>query len=454
MSLFDKITRTSAGGSARARERTPLVRLKDLAAAGTPAEFLGSETIDDVPGFVFMDWGTSEGVLTVAYPTTEGHSYSSAEWIRDFKPETRCLIEVPDKGFHSPDGPDVLDHGEPDKSERRVLWRYYAQAIGQPAPYWPWNLERRELIEAWRPRHAAVTAAAVQQPDLAPLLELGALYPPDSPTHQVLRHYYLRSAHDATGGSRLVEECLEDAAFPNLADRLVQAARAIEVPPPDDLTLDDAAIRAVFAEILDRKDSLAVEVVSRIRVWGAGKYFPFATVDRFRVGHCEMLYEWLEQLDEVPDNLADPRFGYLVSGERSVHRRLVDRATGAPVVELVDFHGEVSEYVTLLPRRLPAMTPLAELIVDQDGHSLWVRTEDRTLYPAPAGEYGVAWGYSGSVAAPLVERLLDDINTEPLDKSESPAANGLSALTRRKTPSGTVFTRAELEEARRRQSTK
>jgi hypothetical protein len=90
------------------------------------------------------------------------------------------------------------------------------------------------------------------------------------------------------------------------------------------------------------------------------------------------------------------------------------------VIELVDFRGDVEEYVILLPRRLPATAPLAELIVDCRGHSLWVRTEDGTLYPAPGGVYDLAWGYSGSVIAALVERHLDDVNTEPIDRRNAP----------------------------------
>lgn len=91
---------------------------------------------------------------------------------------------------------------------------------------------------------------------------------------------------------------------------------------------------------------------------------------------------------------------------------------------------------------------MAELIIDSGGRSNWVRTTDGKLYPAPQGEYGVAWGYGGSGYGPLVERLLDDINTPPLDKWIQPSDNGLTMLSKQDVPNGTVFSRGELETAR------
>jgi hypothetical protein len=54
------------------------------------------------------------------------------------------------------------------------------------------------------------------------------------------------------------------------------------------------------------------------------------------------------------------------------------------------------------------------------------------------------------VIAPLVERLLDDINSAPIDRPEMPKDNELTRLTKKDVPNGTVFTRQQLENARRR----
>jgi hypothetical protein len=110
-------------------------------------------------------------------------------------------------------------------------------------------------------------------------------------------------------------------------------------------------------------------------------------------------------------------------------------------------NGATREYQALVPRRLPATCRLAEWIVDGDGHQSWIRTEDGTLYPVPVGNRDVCWGHDGLIA-PLIERLLDDINAEPLDAAVNPSPNQLTPLTKRPVPNGTVFTRDRLEEAR------
>ncbi|MGH3669261.1 MAG: hypothetical protein ACRDSH_01300 [Pseudonocardiaceae bacterium] len=125
--------------------------------ADKPVEFLGAKTYEQVKGFVFLLWGTRVSVLAAAYPTTEGgRVWSHAGWVREFEPGIQCVIEVADKGFHTPDGPDVYDRCF--ETGGRHLWREYARVIGQPAPYWPWYLNHRELIEAWRPGNDVVTA--------------------------------------------------------------------------------------------------------------------------------------------------------------------------------------------------------------------------------------------------------------------------------------------------------
>ena len=104
--------------------------------------------------------------------------------------------------------------------------------------------------------------------------------------------------------------------------------------------------------------------------------------------------------------------------------------------------------VAALPRKLPATTPLAELILD---HLIWVRTEDGTLYPAPHPEtYGLTWGYRGAgpgALARVIDALLDDITATAPDEI-SGAPEGLAKLARTKLPRGTVLTRRDLESAR------
>ncbi|WP_189160626.1 hypothetical protein [Lentzea pudingi] len=438
------------------RRFEPFIALREIPRAHEPVPFLGPRTFDRVPGYVFLCWDTAVGVLAAAYPVLGQSHLSRSLWVREFDPSIRCLIQVADRGFQAPDGPDVFDQSQRDNSdERRQLWRYFAQAIGQPAPYWPWDLNFQELIEQWKPGNDVVIAVPEQSPDMTPLLQLSALYEHGSPTHRVLTHYYLKGVRDASVGTRVALECLADSDDPDnnfftgLRERLVLAARAPEAPAPDSLDdLGEHALRAVFSGLMERRDTLAVDAVRALRQWGVTEHMPFATLQRHRVENTVMLEEWLPRLQEVPGYLPNPGFAGLTTNVDRPGRRFLDPATGAPVLEGLDYRGEVEEYVTLLPRRLPATSPLAELIIDGDGHGNWIRVTDGTLYPAPAGEYDVSWGYRGSGYGPLVERLLDDITTPPIDRWIDPSHTELTALTKTKMNNGTVLTRAQLETAR------
>lgn len=445
---------TQRPASVRRPEPIRLTPLRDMPKPGSPAPLLAIKTYDEVPGFVYLLWRTPAGVLAAAYRVLDEHSGGHPIWVRELEPGVRCVIQVAEQGFRAPDGPDVLDQAIKD-GDRRLMWRHYAHAIGQPAPYWPSDLNYRHLIEQWRPGHHTVTAVPRQNPDMTPLLELAALYEHDSPTQRVLMHYYYKGLRSACAGSTLMTEAFEDPEWiphhQNLHEILVPAARAIDVPGvPDIDDLDDHALRAVFSGLVERRDTLAVRAVAALHAWGATKHMPHATYNRYQLEDMAMLAEWLHQLDQVPAYLPDPRFAGLLSHYHRTGKLFIDRVTGAPVAEQLGYDGEVEAYATLQPRRLPATTPLAELIIDGGGHHNWVRTADHTLYPAPQGDYDVSWGYGGSGYAPLVERLLDDINTPPIDRWIDPPGNGLTKLSRQAVPNGTVFTRDQLEQARRR----
>ncbi len=361
----------------------PLIPLQELPRPIEPAPFLGPLKVDEIPGYVFLRWDTAVGVLVlaVAYKTTRPGHGGRPTWIRRLRPEIRCLVEVAGQ-FQTPDGPDVYDFANDGES---VLWRRYAQAIGQAAPYWPWNLPHEELIMAWEPGHDTVTAVPRFDPDLTPLLQLAALYPPDSDVARALMYYYHWFLDDGAAGSKLAIKArtVEKKTWPRMTTDLALAARAVDVPARlEELPAD--RMRVAFTEIFYRKDTLAELVVRQLRRWGATKYFPFATYQRYTVGESSVLEEWVQQLDEVPSYIPDPAFASLEPNDDDViTRRLSDRHTNASVVEIADSDGAITEYATLRPRRLPALVPLAEIIIDCGGHEVWVRSDDGALYPAP-----------------------------------------------------------------------
>ncbi len=97
---------------------------------------------------------------------------------------------------------------------------------------------------------------------------------------------------------------------------------------------------------------------------------------------------------------------FALFGERRIVRAWRDPATDLPVAE-----GDEGVMQAAVPQFLPAVTPLAEVILGKP--VVWIRTEDQRLYIAPEQPgVGVNWGYSGSgptTLAALLDRLLDDI---------------------------------------------
>ncbi|WP_017972474.1 hypothetical protein [Actinopolyspora halophila] len=435
----------------------PLIPLDEVPAATEPAAFLGAETDDLVPGYVFLLWDSPVGVLAAAYRTTEKVRTGIPNHVRHHRPDIRVLLTVPDTGFWAPNGPDV--HDQP--SGHSLGWRYYASAIGRAAPYWPWSLAHRELLEQWQPGDPVVTTAPAYDTDALRLLEMAALYPDDSPVSRVLRYYYARSAEDGRAGHRMCYDAMASEArgehIWQLAGLLDPAAAAIPFDKPDEP--DEDEIRTALAEIISRVDTLSETVVAELCRSTARRYLPFSHTERYRCRYSDSapLREWRQRLEELPPRQPDARFGGLDRGRGA--RRFVDPATSAPVERIDHDHpDDETEYVTLLPQRLPTTSPLAEVILDggdrtdevTSGDHVWVRTADGTLYPLPTGSEGYAWGYGGTGPTTLtviVERLLDDITAAPRTRYHRPAAASLERLFQRKHLSGTVLTRDELEHA-------
>jgi Helix-turn-helix domain len=105
-------------------------------------------------------------------------------------------------------------------------------------------------------------------------------------------------------------------------------------------------------------------------------------------------------------------------------------------------HSDNGEAATAVPQRLPATSPLAEVILDKP---IWIRTADGNLYPAPMDpSYGLNWGYGGGgpgALALLIHRLLDDVTAQAAEHpGDAPA--GLDQLTEHKVTNSVQRARA------------
>jgi hypothetical protein len=429
------VLRWGASHSTALAARIPL---RYWPAASQPADYLGPTVIPDRhggPDDVVLVWETDQGTVGVLWDPRDAMMASLQDRIRQV--DVTALINVePDFGVDSSPNLNGISKAVSDTTWG-LTWRHLARALGQPVPYWPYLLRDPALIQAWTPGAPTVQAPAHPDLDTAVLSRTAAMFDPGHATHRTLlaltRTVQNRATRSAVGDLRSLAQFTNETG----AAMVTVAAEPLVIGniEADTEELDDTVRRIGWQGLLDRADTLSVECVRQARVWDGGRHFPFATteeIDRDTAAGAE----WAARLQPTTRTAA-----FVAMGDHD-GEALTDPATGAPAVRTA--HG----VVTAVPQRLPATSPLAEIILDRP---IWIRTADGTLYPAPKDHYwGLTWGYGGSgpgSLALLISRLLDDINSQAAD-SASGAPAGLRELTALKWPKGTVLTRDRLEAAR------
>jgi hypothetical protein len=390
----------------------------------------------DLDGAVALCWDTAFGPIRLVWPLTASRHPSRREWVRKIAPHGDGAVLVATPLFFN--GPELAGFlpALPGR-EYRPDWSQLARVLGCPVPYWPAAMRERTLVREWRPDAPTVTAMAVSELDTGALLRMASLYPPTDPSNRVL--VYLaqlahRQAAEAAAGD--LDLLARESGRPE-EHELVVAARPIEVPDVDEL--DATTQRAGWLGLLARTDALAAYCVTAASMWDGGTHLPYSNPEQIGPPGSRWAQEWAKRLLPTERTAA-----HQILDPQGKAQPLIDPETDAPVVREED-----GTLYLAVPQRLPATTPLAELILDDP---IWVRTEDGILWSAPKDAYyGIAWGYSGSgpgTLALLADALLNDINAQaPADINGAP--DGLWELMKRKMPRGTVLTRQQLEAARR-----
>jgi len=341
-------------------------------------------------------------------------------------------------------------------------WNDLAHVLGpaRQAPFWPYELRSAELLMAWRPvgqadiETAVETAVdgdvgssggggpevvlAVSEPDTAPVLRLAATLEEGTPAARTLVNLAQTIQYRATSSARVP---LRIFAREERYRGVQVAAVPLDCPEVDTDDLDESVRRAGWLEILARSDRLAIEVVGLTLMWDNGTTLPFSKLADVNPATA-LGREWSRRL--VPAERYTAAFEIPIRGSREQPAALlVDPETDAPVVRYSD-----GTLVAAVPQRLPATSPLAEVILDRP---IWIRDEDGVLHLAPEHHYfGINWGYGGSgpgSLALLLDRLLDDINAPAAD-SVNGAPDALEEFTQHAWPHGTVFTRDQLADIR------
>ncbi|ONH25785.1 hypothetical protein BL253_26820 [Pseudofrankia asymbiotica] len=366
--------------------------------------------------------------MFVVWPLS-GQTYQLKDIGAQLPEATRIAVMEWDFGITGPGVTDIGGDGE-------IGWRNLVKAVGRPLPYWPMTLRIPQLMLNWTPDQEPVISPARTDLDITPLLQLAASYEEGHPAARTLLNL-ARICADRSAAGALTD--LETLATMTNADTVVVAARPMLVPSADREDLDVHQRRAGWLDVLSREDTLARHCVRELKSWDGGRDLPFGQIERADPSRPHAA-EWANRLQRCARTAAFEIF-HTQDGDA-----FIDPETDAPALRRRTDDGE--QILLASPQRLPATSPLAELVLDQP---IWVRTTDRTLYPAPQDpRFGITWGYGGSgpnCLANMIDRLLDDITAPGADPFKSPP-KPLMDLTALKLPRGTVLTRAQLEAAR------
>lgn len=413
------------------RKRHTTRPLDDWPEATHPADYLGAEQYDEA---VVLRWQAPGGRLALVWPLAEG--ITTVEHYARLLPDADAVALVRlDFGLRGPAVDAISRSTGPYASDYPTL----AALLGMPVPYWPATLRIPDVIRTWHPGDPCVSSPARCELESAPLLQLAAAFPDNSPPHRVLVNLVQVAQADATASARQdLEQAAGASTDPLGSDVLTVAALPTSVPAADRDDLDPTTRHAGWLEILRRDGPLALASIRQVMRWNGGRDLPFGHVVTIEEPDVGPAAEWAARLQPCPRTaaaaLVDPK---------GLDEILTDPATDAPVAR--DIRGRLH---AASPRRLPTTSPLAEVILDRQ---IWIRVADGTLYPAPQHHYfGIGWGYNGSGPATLaltIHRLLEDI-TAPGGDSTTGAPRGLLNLIRQPWPLGTVLDRDQLLTAR------
>ena len=437
------------------------------AATGVSATF---DEVEFVGGYAVLRWETEHGGVGLAHFLRDGNG-STRMVIRDLQERYgrrtadryACVVlaqaatqitepHVPQLEAQDITGP---NGGLPDPYQ--PTWEQLAAALDTRPPYWHATLRDRDAIAAWRPGSppAVVPACHVTNP-VTPLTELAADEPDGSPAAELcwsLAREIRRRDHAYAADD--IEELRENAAASGDGAHLVLGAVPAPLRREKEDEPSEMVRRAGWLAITERRDVLAHRVADLAQRWDGGADWHTGHTVTIDPEACATAAEWMQRLEPIERGKAPTVLEKLLldnAHDIEVDQLLHDPVTGVPALRRAERpHREDGDVFTYALQRLPTISPLASITVSEG--TCWIRTEDDTLWFAPAREgYGVSWGYRGTgnaTFAKLLDRLLDDISAPAIRPHDPDAPDGLFDLLRTTPQKGsTTYTRAQLLTAR------
>ncbi|MFI6458485.1 transporter substrate-binding domain-containing protein [Streptosporangium amethystogenes] len=239
------------------------------------ARYLGAETIEDRA--TALGWHTAAGPVWMLWHW----DFDAATYERDLTelakhlPGAAAITMV--GGDYGADGPALFGvlPAAPARPVYEMPWPALSNVIGMPAPFWPRRLRIPDLMNAWRPGHTPVVAAAVPDLDPTPMLRLAVIVDEDSPAQQTLLNLVQTWQHRATMEATSDLKVLEKH---TTAATTTVAATPLAVPAVEKNDLAPDIRRAGWLEILARTDDLALTCIRQARQCDADEDFPY-TID-------------------------------------------------------------------------------------------------------------------------------------------------------------------------------
>lgn len=432
--------------------------------SGTAGVFHGSEVIGN---FAVLRWNTEHGAVGFAHSLTSanGEAESLVRDIRrvahDRMHEWFAVVVVARArwGLHAPElaAMDLL----PDSRTSRnyaPTWQQLSELFGTDVPWWDSTLRDRQAMLDWRPGvpPAVVPAQDVELPSDA-LTVLAADESDGSPAAQICLWLARHMRHRDTASSQqsiklVVEE--RDKGCRGLTVAAVPAP--LQRPAPEQPS--EVVRLAGWAQITERRDTLAYAVADIAQMWGADEDWPMGAIYDLYPARSDLALEFLTRCTAASHQQPPTVLERWMLSRGVRHDQITslhhDPQTGLPAVLQIDpDNPQQPRVLTAAPQRLPTTSRLES--VSLSGEAVWIRTSDNQLWLAPQNHsYGLTWGYSGSGPlnlAILLDRLLDDITAPAVNDRPNHPPKGLDWLTE-ETPRDqtTTFTRAELLLARNR----
>lgn len=401
-----------AANTGRLAGRAPILYRK-VPTGGTSSRYEGASIVRNV---AVLRWQTPFGALAIVVPLTWGAVNNVLDALQIAATADTVVYVEYTEGI---DGPDrqALDKARPDYVYVPE-WSDIAHVIGTAVPWWPPALRDPSDIQRWQPGRATTQLPAIPDVDCEALRRTARSAAAGSPVRRVCEHL----ADTVVG--RSTKDAAQDVKDTLGADwydpGVLYLAAAPQLAPFEAEDVPEVVLSDGWSQLAERTDADAAACLAAAVAWNGGRHLPFGEQIHVDPAKSPAGAVWARRL--VP---TDPIAAHTLLGIDHIVETFRDPRTGIPAGRTRD-----GDYRTFAPRRLPADSPLDAVLLSERAGSVWIRTQDQHLYPAPhISGVGLSWGYSGggpAALAHLVDKLLDDISHPAVTHYGAPPA-GLRA---------------------------